>query len=205
MLLSLLRPLFLRKMSVEGLHHLPAEDGFCIAANHIDYLDGFFLAAAFGGGRPRMVHFLTETRNYWWTGATIPINRSRKSDALLHAFTAIRSGQNISFFCEGRRNPTPVLLPGKTGCARLAFWAGKPVVPVGITGPSGRNFFTSCCILLFRNKPVSIRIGAPITVNDLKDAGGPKESMVLSTLRIMQAIAPLCGKTIAEERINISV
>lgn len=192
-----LLPLFRRRIAlIEGSGNLPREGGFLLAANHIDYLDGFFLTAAVGHDRPRLVKFLSETNNYWWTGATtIQVSRAEKAHSLDLARSALENGSIICVFAEGRRNATDVLLPGRTGLARLAHWTGATVVPVGMSGPSGKNFASSCATLLFHRKPVTIRFGPPMVFTRLAPELVTKELLLATTVSVMSAVGRLCNKT----------
>ncbi|MFH1171899.1 MAG: lysophospholipid acyltransferase family protein [bacterium] len=190
-------PLFHRRIRhIDGLNLLPQSGGFLIAANHIDYLDGFFLAAAIGKDRPRSIAFLSETANYWWIrGVTIPVDPSQKAAALDRALAALERGIVIGMFPEGRRNTSHELLQGKTGIARLAAWSGLPVLPIGIVGSSSRNFMGSVTTLLFRHRPVTIRIGEPLTFPKIQKEEITKPQLVAMTTTIMQALGRVCGKS----------
>ncbi len=191
----LLTPLFRTAIKdVEGLEHLPEHGGYLIAANHIDYLDGFTITVAVHRRHPRLVAFLSETGNYWWTGgATIPIDWQRKAESLERAVHALRRGTVICIFPEGRRNTTDMLLPGKTGLARLALWTGLPVIPVGLVGPSGSSFAQSLRTVL-RRHAMSIRFGAPLRFSHQQGQELTKEQLTSVTTTIMERIAQLCEK-----------
>lgn len=192
----ILLPLFSRRIvRCEGMEHLPEHDGFLLAANHIDYLDGFYISAIVGRDRPRLVQFLSETNNYWWAGgATIPIEKNEKSASLARAFSALNRGAIICIFLEGRRNNTQTLLPGKTGLARLAAWSGKPVIPIGLSGPSAPNFLTSVFTHFFRRASVTVRIGPPLTFSKRPAETLTKPELVSMTKTIMEALGQVCGK-----------
>jgi len=199
LLRRILLPLFLHRIvRCEGEENLPHEGGFLLAANHIDYLDGFYISAVVGRDRPRLVQFLSETNNYWWSGgATIPIEKSEKSASLQKALVALNTGAIICFFLEGRRNNTNTLLQGKTGLARLAAWSGRPVVPIGLSGPSAPNFLTSVFLHLFRRTPVTIRIGTPMVLPRRSPDSLAKPELVAMTRMIMERVAQVCGKRTA--------
>lgn len=193
----LLLPTFLsRIVRIEGAEHIPRTDGFLLAANHIDYLDGFFLSAVIGRERSSLVQFLSETNNYWWTGgATIPIDPSKKNTSLDRALQAVQNGGIVCIFPEGRRNAAGMMLPGKTGLARLALWSGKPVIPLGIAGRSGRSFLDSVRLLLTSRQRMTIRIGPPLRFSTEAPDAMTKEELVATTDTIMAAIATLAEKT----------
>lgn len=191
----LIYPPFVRKLArVEGAEHLPSSGGFIVAMNHVDWLDGFYLAAAVDRERDRPIYFLTASKNYWWTTLTLPIPTQRES-IIATAVDHLRHGRAIVNFPEGMRNPRSQLLLGKTGTVRMAAQADVPVVPVGITCEAGGSMAQSLQHLLSRRFPVTLRFGPVLRFsagND--DHDGP--ALHAATARLMAAIAPLAGKTI---------
>lgn len=185
-------PIFKPKLQqVTGVHHLPASGGYVIAANHVDWLDGFYIAAAIGSARDIPVYFVSKSNNYRWTTITIQIPE-KPSAVVDTAVKYLRAGRVICNFPEGQRNFTHTLLPGKTGTVRMAIEAGVPIIPVGITCTPGRNMAQSVLYLLSNKHPVSLRIGRPL-VFSATDNTGPK-FLRESTDQVMRAIAPLAGK-----------
>lgn len=194
-------PLFKPKLqAVTGTDNLPASGGYIIAANHVDFLDGFYIAAAIGlalrpDGQPRQtpVHFLTKSNNYWWTTAAIQIPEDR-GQVISQAVTELQSGTVICNFPEGQRNSTAELLPGKTGTVRMAVEAQVPIVPLGITCTPGKNMGESLRYLLSKNHPVSIHIGQLLLFSPAD--GASRGALEAATNRLMMAIAPLAGKSL---------
>ncbi len=181
-----------RLKPVEGTERLPSPP-YIIAANHVDFLDGFLVAAAFVGARHPAPYFISKTNNYGWTRATIQVNPDDPTAVLDRALDRLRRGQTMCLFVEGSRNHTPTLLPGKTGAVRLALAAGVPIVPIGIQGPLPSTYFLgSLWHLLWRPKSVTVRIGEPMRLPDL--ANPSHEDRRRLTDELMRRIAPLCGK-----------
>lgn len=187
-------PPFWRKVaSVEGREHLPTSGGFVLAANHVDWLDGFYLAAAVDRTRNIPLYFLTKSRNYWWTTIALPIPEERES-IIATAVTYLRRGRSICNFPEGRRNPTDRMLSGKTGTVRMAIEANVPVVPVGIACEAGENMTQSLRFLLSASHPVRLRFGpalrytAPATVTE--------KYLYQATAELIRSIATLADKTV---------
>lgn len=191
---SIVLPLVKKKVAaVDGLNHLPNRGPYLIAANHVDYLDGFFISSVVYEATRQPVHFLTKTNNYWWTRVTIPIDEKRRSSSVDDAFMYLKRGKIICNFIEGSRNPLKYLLRGKTGTARLALLADVPVIPIGIQGGSSRNFLKAMTNIFTDRGEVRISIGQPVDVSDLKgrlDGSAVHEA----THRIMAALVPLTGK-----------
>lgn len=196
---NILLPLFQKKIAqVAGVEHLPAHPPYLLAANHIDFLDGFFISAAVHHSeRKHSVYFLTKSNNYWWTRVTIPIDPKKRSESMDDAFSHLRRNKVICNFIEGHRNPGSHLLPGKTGTARLALVAHVPVIPVGIRGPCGKNFMHSLANFMTEGRSITIRFGPEIDLDGLRSK--PIDYSVLSeaTNRIMRSLVPLAGKAFA--------
>jgi 1-acyl-sn-glycerol-3-phosphate acyltransferase len=192
---SLAYPLFNAKVgTVHGTEHLPTSGGYIIAINHVDWLDGFYVAAAVHQARRHVTHFLTASNNYWWTTIAVQIPQDR-SAIIDTAVQQLRRGKVICNFPEGARNDSPQLLPGKTGTVRMASLAGVPVVPAGITCDAGRNMGQSLQFLLSSRHPVRLQFGAPIMFHRPDDAP-ESEWLEQSTEHLMRAIVPLCNKTV---------
>jgi len=190
---SIAYPIFKPKLeSVTGVELLPASGGYILAANHVDWLDGFYIAAAVGIARNHQVNFLTSSNNYWWTTAAIQIPKE-KSKIIDHAVEELQSGKILCNFPEGQRNPDATLLEGKTGTVRMAALAGVPIVPVGIRCDSGKNMAQSMMYLMSRNHKVAISIGQSFTPQ-IPPGGITKEWLASQTAILMNTIAPLANK-----------
>lgn len=190
---NIVYPIFQAKIKkIEGWENVPRRGGFVIAANHIDWLDGFYIAAAVGAQLNRPVYFLTKSNNYWWTTITIQIPPTGRSAIVETATTQLQKGKIICNFPEGVRNPEKNLAVGKTGTARMAIRAGVPVVPLGIRCDAGRTMAQSLLYLASPQHNVTLRFGAPITFTKNHE---PSPTEVRDgTERIMRAIAPLANK-----------
>jgi 1-acyl-sn-glycerol-3-phosphate acyltransferase len=190
---TLLLPLFRRKLkSVTGTEYLPAAGPAILAANHIDFLDAFFIAAAVKAGAHRPLANITKTRNYWWTGASIPVGGGDRSAILTAAQQRLQRGWFILNFVEGVRNTTNTLGSGRTGTARLAIATHLPVIPIGIRGYYSRNMNQAIARLFTQPPSVSVHIGQPVPSPN----GDPEDrALVLQfTERIVRAVAPLASK-----------
>lgn len=186
-------PFFKRNLeAVRGLEHLPTTGGYLIAANHVDWLDGFYVATAVGLAKKIPVHFLTASNNYWWTTMAVQVPRQR-GEIVDTATQALQAGKVVCNFVEGQRNADATLLPGKTGTVRMAIAAGVPVVPLGITCSSERTVAQSFWNVVLKRRGVQLSFGAPLTFPNSSQAM-TKEHLTLETQRLMEAIAPLAGK-----------
>lgn len=197
-------PLLRHRVRVTGTEHLPADGAFIIAANHQSYLDPPLVWLGLFPVLKRKLWFVT-TEYVWrslkkvfgqrgldWMGI-LPIVQTDKARVVELALTHLRAGEPVVIFPEGTRNRTgqPVLLPGKTGVARLALGTGAPVVPIGLVAPPGlttgqaiRNFFS--------RHPATLTVGPPIRFP--READPAKERLTAVTTETMRAIGRLCGK-----------
>ncbi|MBI5405057.1 MAG: 1-acyl-sn-glycerol-3-phosphate acyltransferase [Candidatus Kerfeldbacteria bacterium] len=192
---KIILPVFARVVGrVVGAEHLPLKPPYLLAANHIDFLDGFYIAAAVDRNRKHTVYFITKTNNYWWSQTTISISKSKGRTSLDTAFRYLKSGKIICNFIEGQRNSTRTLSPARSGTARLALLTGVPVIPVGIRGPVGKNFVRSLTNLVTERKSVEVRFGPPVDLTDLADRADQSAAVAEASHRIMAALVPLTGK-----------
>jgi 1-acyl-sn-glycerol-3-phosphate acyltransferase len=80
----------------------------------------------------------------------------------------LRHGQVVVIFPEGQVSPDARFQPLKPGLALLALRTGATVVPVGLVGterlmPYGCNFPRPI------RKPLVVRFGPPLALDDLRD------------------------------------
>src|SRR5688572_28022536 len=142
-------PIFYRRVEIIGAEHVPARGPLIVTANHQNGLvDPMLLLAAV----PRPLVPLAKAplfRNpvvapFLWAVGAIPVHRredavasvgtsaaERNADLFERSVAALRSGRAIAIFPEGHSQPEPVLLPLRTGAARLLLSAetaeGGPV------------------------------------------------------------------------------
>jgi glycerol-3-phosphate O-acyltransferase/dihydroxyacetone phosphate acyltransferase len=152
-LVRLLLQFFYRRIEVVGLDHVPAGGPLIVAANHHNsVVDAMLLIAVI----PRRLRTLANAPLFAHPligpflrllGA-LPVHRRQEAgddptrNAALFAATtaALRVGEAILIFPEGRTQPEPVLLELRTGAARMllaaeegtAAGAGVTLLPVGL-------------------------------------------------------------------------
>ncbi|MFH1367062.1 MAG: lysophospholipid acyltransferase family protein [Patescibacteria group bacterium] len=191
----ILKPLFRPKFKeINGLSNLPQNGSFILAANHIDYLDGYFISFGLEIRKKLDIYFLSKTKNYWWAGSTLPIDPQDREKSLRQAVNYLQQGKIICNFIEGKRNPEKYLLEGRTGTARMALKARVPVIPVGITCPINRTFPGALASLLTHNHQAIINIGQPISFEKYYGQDITKPLLIELTREVMKKISPLCGK-----------
>src|SRR5438552_12078097 len=124
---------------VSGLEHLPASGGVLVVSNHLSLADPVVLMAV----APRPLMFMAKEELYrppvarlilhLW-GGSFPVRRGANDiRAVRQAFALLDAGAPVVLFPEGTRHPEG-LGPGHRGVGYLASPAGKPIVPVAITG-----------------------------------------------------------------------
>lgn len=179
---------------VNGLHHIPAEGPFLMAANHASHLDPPFI----GCQVQRQIAFFARKSLWkpgvasWWLDGVgaIPVDRDGGSDikAIKRVLQALGEGRALILFPEGTRSPDGQLQPPKAGVGLIACKTRAPVVPVRIFdshvafGRGGR---------LRPGTPVSITFGPALSPADYDAPDAGKERYQVASDRIMSAIAAL--------------
>jgi 1-acyl-sn-glycerol-3-phosphate acyltransferase len=187
---------FYRRVEIIGAEHVPSGGPLIVAANHQNGLvDPMLLLAAV---RRPLVPLAKSPlfRNpvvapFLWAVGAIPVHRredamasdgvtaragaaQRNADLFERSVAALRSGRAIAIFPEGHSQPEPVLLPLRTGTARLLLSAetaeGGPVgvtlLPVGLIFHEpgvfrggralvwiGPTVSTADCVVTYRTEP----------------------------------------------------
>ncbi|MCX7893699.1 MAG: MFS transporter [Burkholderiales bacterium] len=132
-----------------GLAHIPEEGPAVIAANHVSFVD----AVVIMGASPRPIRFLMDHAIFripvlsfiFRTARAIPIAGRKEDPALLErafveAATALRSGELVGIFPEGRITETGELGPFRPGISRILAEVPVPVVPMALRGLWGSFF-----------------------------------------------------------------
>jgi len=192
----LARPAF--RLRVEGSEHLPDDEQVVYVANHASFLDPFVMAAAMGPARVARTRWMgftgiafanPVTRFLSRIARTLPVDAGRGAiTALALSAAAIRQGDSLAWFPEGRRSPDGRLLDFRPGTGRLLARFPLRVIPLHIAGsfdamPVGKRWP--------RFVPIVVRFGAPIDprtlVADLSAADAPEQ--IAAALR--EAVARL--------------
>src|SRR6266851_3379453 len=201
MMIRLLLWLFYRRIDVVGRERIPPDGGVIVAANHHNsVVDAMLIIATV----PRAVTVLANAPLFRhplvgpllrMLGA-VPVNRRleagddpRKNEAMFTAaIDALRAGGVVLIFPEGRTQPQPILLPLRTGAARLLGLeraAGGPhsvtLLPVGIVFHDPG---------IFRSASVQLTIGAPVATADVfaSHRERPEEAVRVITARLTESI-----------------
>ena len=182
---------------IEGVEHIPRSGPFILVSNHCSNLDPPILGWASGHQVGRVVHFMAKIEMRGWpivgslaTQAGVYFVRRGEGDRGAQRFSmeALAAGRPLALFVEGTRSRDGHLKSGKHGAALLAIRSGAPLVPVGIAGTHrifpGRSRWP-------HPTRVTVRFGAPFTLDHDPDGRLDRAALKEGTERIMQAIEAL--------------
>jgi 1-acyl-sn-glycerol-3-phosphate acyltransferase len=137
------------RVEKSGLDRIPGEGGAVIVANHVSFVDAVIIM----GVVRRPVRFImdhaifrTPILNFIFrTGRCIPIAPAREDpkmmeEAFAEAARALREGDLIGIFPEGRITSTGEISPFRPGITRILEQAPVPVIPVALRGLWGSFF-----------------------------------------------------------------
>jgi long-chain acyl-CoA synthetase len=168
----LMRVLF--RVRAEGLEHLPKGGPYLMTPNHESYLDPFAICAVLPWSQLRELYWAgwvgllfrgPLTRLFSRVFRVLPVDPERGLTSTLALGRAVlERGHPLIWFPEGQRSTDGRLHAFLPGVGLLLERTGVPAVPVWIEGtyeawPPGQR--------LPRPHPVTIRIGAPLTLADL--------------------------------------
>ncbi|HVF54136.1 MAG TPA: lysophospholipid acyltransferase family protein [Actinomycetota bacterium] len=141
---GILKPILrgLYRIKAHGLENLPKKGPAIIAANHLSFLDSFFIPLVVPRRKVTYLakadYFKSWKTSWFFKGCgQISCEReggSKSQQSLEIALDVLREGNLLGIYPEGTRSPDGYLYRGRTGVARLALAAGVPVIPVGLVG-----------------------------------------------------------------------
>jgi 1-acyl-sn-glycerol-3-phosphate acyltransferase len=188
------------RVRVRGLEHLPTSGGAVVAANHVSFLDSFFIPMVIP--RRKLVYlakaeYFESWRTAWFFRmmGQIPLERAggkRSRAALDLALEILKRGDLLGIYPEGTRSPDGRLHRGRTGAARLACSAGVVVVPCGIRGTAEIMPRSARWPRMTGRPPVEVTFGPPVTLEDV-DPSDPR-ALRAATDELMRAIQELSGQ-----------
>ncbi|WP_249977638.1 1-acyl-sn-glycerol-3-phosphate acyltransferase [Vreelandella olivaria] len=131
------------RLHVHGRHHLPNKGAALVVCNHVSFMDALVL----GGASPRPLRFVMDQPIFesrwlkWWfqlVGA-IPIESERHSPGALRralddVSEALRQGEIVMVFPEGRLTPDGEIHTFRRGLETILARDNVPVVPAGLAG-----------------------------------------------------------------------
>jgi 1-acyl-sn-glycerol-3-phosphate acyltransferase len=196
-----------------GLDRIPAEGPVVVVSNHLSLSDPLVLGCALRRAGRRGT-FLAMAEAFSWpvvgwllrrTGQ-IPVRRGVDPQAALEpALEALANGWVVALYPEGRITTEPDYRPlatARTGAVRLALAAGCPVVPVAQWGAhrlvtrEHTSSLTRPLRWLGRLRPgrvprrptVTVLVGEPVTVAQLREVVGPDGDLRAATDLVMSRV-----------------
>jgi len=137
------------RLQKAGLEKIPDEGPALIVCNHVSFVDALVIAAACR----RPIRFVMDHRIFrlplisfvFRTGRAIPIAPAKEDAAMMErAFAevagALKQGDLVAIFPEGRITDTGELCPFRPGIKRILEATPVPVVPMALRGLWGSFF-----------------------------------------------------------------
>lgn len=204
---GILKPplLAMYRIETEGLENVPKKGAAILAANHLSFLDSFFIPLVV---KRRKVTYLAKAdyfktwKTSWFFKAAGQISCEReggsKSEQSLNiALDVLKSGNLLGIYPEGTRSPDGRLYRGRTGVARLALAARVPVIPVGLVGTE--QVMPKDAKLPKFGGRVQVRFGKPLDFSRYADKERDRFILRSITDEIVYEIMQLSGQTYVDE------
>jgi len=173
------------KVTAEGWESLPSKGGALVIANHLSYTDAILLVATCP--RPiRLVgsaHLLRFAVLRWVFRAfgVIPVRPNDAYATIRQTAAALRAGEVVAIFPEGKISVTGQMLPFQKGALAIARLANVLITPIGISysnktaGFSLRRFFENRYPKFRHPRGARLRVGPPLnphqsTMEDAREA-----------------------------------
>lgn len=197
----------LYRIRAEGLEDVPKKGAAIIAANHVSFLDSFFIPLVIK--RRKMTYlakadYFKSWKTSWFFKSVGQISceragGSKSQQSLEIALDVLKQGHLLGIYPEGTRSPDGRLYRGRTGVARLALTSGAPVVPVGLIGTDEVMPKAAKLPRLTGRIPVRVRFGKPLDFSRYR--GQEADRMVLRSVtdEIMFEIMQLSGQQYVDE------
>jgi 1-acyl-sn-glycerol-3-phosphate acyltransferase len=205
---AILKPILrtVYRIRVEGFENVPKKGSAVIAANHVSFLDSFFIPLVIK--RRKMTYlakadYFKSWKTAWFFKSVGQISCEReggkKSEQSLQiALEVLRDGKLLGIYPEGTRSDGR-LHRGRTGVARLALASGAPIVPCGIIG-SDEVMPKAAKFPRIRGRiQVTIRFGKPLDFTRYE--GRERDRFVLRSItdELMYEIMQLSGQEYVDE------
>jgi 1-acyl-sn-glycerol-3-phosphate acyltransferase len=140
------------RVQKEGLENVPEEGACILVCNHVSYVDAIVIAACVR----RPVRFIMDHRIFRvpllnWVFRTmnaIPVASEKEDPAIKEAAfaaaaNALRDGEIVGIFPEGKLTDTGEMYPFRSGIERMLKDTPVPVVPMALRGLWGSFFSRS--------------------------------------------------------------
>ena len=206
---AILKPLLrvIYDIRVEGLENVPKKGGAVISANHLSFLDSFFIPLVV---KRRKVTYLAKADYFksWKTSwffkmvGQIPCERAggKKSEQSLGiALEVLKDGNLLGIYPEGTRSPDGYLYRGRTGVARLALASKAPVIPCGLLGTDEVMPKEAKLPRFTGRVKVVVRFGKPLDFSRYEGKERDRFALRSVTDELMYEIMQLSGQQYRDE------
>ena len=175
--------LALRKPDWRGVDGIPRTGGAVLAANHVSHIDPILVAEMVLAQR-RVPRFLAKNSLFatpvvgWWfrSAGHVEVDREAGRAGFDSAVAAVEQGQLVLVYPEGsitkRDDGRPMAM--KSGAVRIALAASVPLIPVAQWGAQEILPPYSRRLRLGWRRTVSLVVGAPISLEDLRGVEGAR-------------------------------
>lgn len=199
--------LALYRIKVEGLENVPRKGAAIIAANHLSFLDSFFIPLVIK--RRKMTYlakadYFKSWKTKWFFSSVGQIScerqgGSKSQQSLEIALDVLKGGHLLGIYPEGTRSPDGYLYRGRTGVARLALASGAPVIPCGLVGTEEVMPKDAKLPKLRGRVKVTVRFGKPLDFS--RFAGQEQDRFALRSVtdEIVYEIMQLSGQQYRDE------
>jgi 1-acyl-sn-glycerol-3-phosphate acyltransferase len=206
---TILKPILrgLYRIRVEGLENVPKKGPAIIAANHLSFLDSFFLPLVVK--RRKMTYlakadYFKSWKTAWFFKAVGQISCEReggkKSEQSLQiALEVLEDGKLLGIYPEGTRSPDGRLHRGRTGVARLALMGDAPVIPCGLVGTEKVMPKAAKFPRLRGRIEVHVKFGKPLDFSRYQGRDHDRFVLRSVTDELMYEIMQLSGQEYADE------
>ncbi len=187
------------RVRVSGVEHIPHEGAALLVCNHVSFVD----AVVIMGESPRPIRFVMDHRIFrkpllgWFFKAAGAIGiASQKDDPRLFERAnaliddALRDGELVCIFPEGRITDTGELYPFKQGALKIAGRNAVPVVPMALRGLWG-SWFSREAGTAFTTLPRPLKRGASSRLE--LAVGAPVPAGTLTAEMLQGSVAALRG------------
>lgn len=205
---------FLTRRDWHGEHYLrdtyPPSDGIVVVSNHLSWFDPIALChILWNNGRPP--RFLAKEALFHAplvgtivsNAGQIPVYRETEvaADSVKAAVEAVKDGEAVVVYPEGTITRDPDLWPmtGRTGAARIALMSGAPVIPIAQWGPQDVMAPYAKEFKMIPPKLMQMRVGPPVTLDDLREQPITTEVLQRATGRIMDELTALLEEIRGEQ------
>ena len=206
---AIVKPIMLGlyRIKVEGLENVPKKGAAIIAANHVSFLDSFFIPLVIK--RRKMTYlakadYFKSWKTSWFFKSVGQISceregGSKSQQSLEIALDVLKEGHLLGIYPEGTRSPDGYLYRGRTGVARLALASGAAVIPCGLVGTEEVMPKNAKLPRLWGRVKVTVKFGKPLDFS--RFAGQEQDRFALRSVtdEIVYEIMQLSGQQYRDE------